>query len=781
MPELMKKVEESEVFRFFKKKAEQPSKAEAPLADRPVADAPPTGGDDAKDQYIADQPIASKSEDRFNRAPFATRIAETLATRSDPSSIVIGLYGPWGDGKTSVLEMMQEELKTHDEIIVVRFNPWHFQTEDLLLRGFFATLADAMGRSLPKIKEKAGSLLQKYGSVLSLASLSIGGVVQVSPGEAAKGLGDAMSNVGLDELRSRIEGMLDEAKKRLVILIDDIDRLDRDETHAVFKLVKLSASFRHTAYVLAFDDAVVSAALGERYGAGGAAAGRAFLEKIIQVPLHLPPVDENSLRHLALEGVDNAVNHAGITLTQPQVDAFVRHFDDALLPRIETPRRAKLLSNALLFALPILRGEVNPAELMLIEGIRVIYPELYAAIRDNQAIFLQGEREARRNQRQNAVSRIDTLLQQATPTLSDDERAVVRSRLLEPLFPRIGSMGYGGEWDSIWAREQKICSSQYFKRYFTYSVPVGDVPDSHVAALCEGAPQASSAERRVLLEAFAARQGLPRLVARLRQREDTMTVEQATALIATFAANGDLLPRERGMMILADTRAKAGMLIAGLLRQIPSPEDRQAEAERAIRMAMPVGFAMECIRWIRNYEDTPPERKVLADEGEAPIREILTARIEEANAEAPLYTSHPKDAQFLYWTWAHGTSQEHVREQLVTTFDAHPEELDSFLACYVGEAWGMESGLPRPADFRREQYNSVTHVLPGEYVAANLRQRYGPELDTPQEYPPETMTQSRRVAHQFMGVHLYVLQHPPEADQGVADGDDLGEDEPSET
>lgn len=759
------------MFRFFKKKAEPALKVEAQLAAPPVTDTPQVESVDPKDQYIADQPITSKSEDQFNRAPFATRIAETLATRTDPSSIVIGLYGPWGDGKTSVLEMMQEELKTHDQIIVVRFNPWHFQTEDLLLRGFFATLADAMGRSLPSIKEKAGSLLQKYGSVLSLASLSIAGVVQISPGEAAKGLGDAMSNVGLDDLRSRIECMLGEAKKRLVILIDDIDRLDRDETHAVFKLVKLSASFRHTAYVLAFDDAVVSAALGERYGAGGAAAGRAFLEKIIQVPLHLPPVDENSLRRLTLEGVSNALNHAGITLTQPQVDAFVRHFDDALLPQVKTPRRAKLLSNALLFALPILRGEVNPSELMLIEGIRVIYPELYAAIRDNPSIFLQGEGETRRNQRQEAVSRIDTLIQQAMPTLSDDECAVVRSRLLEPLFPRIASTGYGSEWESIWAGEQKLCSTQYFKRYFTYSIPVGDIPDSDVAALCEGAPQASPTERRVLLESFATRQGLPRLVARLRQREGTLTVEQATALIATFAANGDLLPRERGMMIIADTRAKAGMLIAGLLRQIPSQEDRQAEAERAIRMAMPVGFAMECIRWIRTYHDTPPERKVLRDEGEAPLREILTARIEKANAEAPLYTSHPKDAPLLYWAWAHGTSQEHVREQLVTTFDAYPEELDSFLATFIGESWGLESGLPSPEDFQRRHYDSVTQLLPAEYVAANLRRRYGHELDTPQEYPPESMAQPRRVAHQFMGVHLYVLQHPPGVEQSVVGGE----------
>ena len=764
--------EDSQVFGFFKKKADQPLKAEAPRAGVPVAETPSVGTDDAKDQYIADQPIAGKSEDRFNRAPFATRIAETLASRSNPSSIVLGLYGPWGDGKTSILEMMQEELNTHDHIIVVRFNPWYFQTEDLLLRGFFATLADAMGRSLPNIKEKAGSLLQKYGGVLSLASLSIDGVVQVSPGEAAKGLGDAMSNVSLDELRSRVEGMLDDAKKRLVILIDDIDRLDRDETHAVFKLVKLSASFRNTAYVLAFDDAVVSAALGERYGAGGATAGRAFLEKIIQVPLQLPPVDENSLRHLALEGVDNAVSSAGVTLTQAQVDAFVRHFDDALLPHIETPRRAKLLSNALLFALPILRGEVNPTHLMLIEGIRVIFPELYAAIRDNPVLFLQGDLGSQRNQRQEAVSRIDTLILQATPTLSDDDRAVIRSRLLEPLFPRIGNMGYGGEWDSIWAGEQRICSTQYFKRYFTYCVPVGDVPDSHVTMLCEGVAQASPEERRILLEAFAARQGLPTLVARLRQREGTVTVEQAKALIAAFAANGDLLPRERGLMTLADTRAKAAMLIAGLLRRIPSSEERHAEADRVIHTAMPIGFAMECIRWMRDGEHTPAERRIISEEGEAPLIEILAARIDEANSEMSLYTSHPKDAQSLYWVWVQGTSHERVRDQLAATLDQHPEELDSFLSCYVGEAWGLESGLPRPADFRRDEYDSVTRILPGEYIAANLRLRYGRELDTPQDYPSETMTQSRRVAHQFMSIHRYVMQHPSAEDPADPGGGD---------
>lgn len=745
------------MFRFFKKKATRKTASpEAYNENRVAAAAQPQAP--IQNQYIADQPITGKAEDRFNRAIFATRIAETIATRVDPSSIVLGLFGPWGDGKTSVLEMMQEALKPYPNVIVVRFNPWHFQSEDLLLRGFFATLADAMDQSLPNVKEKAGELIKKYGSVLSLASITVGGVVQVTPGEAAKGVGKAMSNVGLDELRTRIERMLDEANNRLVILIDDIDRLDREETHAIFKLVKLSASFRHTSYVLAFDDIVVSAALGERYGAGGALAGRAFLEKIIQVPLHLPPADENSLRQLALEGVQNALNQAGIELTQPQVDAFIRHFDDALLPRLETPRRAKLFSNALLFALPILKGEVNPVDLMLIEGIRVLYPRLYTGIRENSALFLHGERDERRNGCQEAVSRIDSLIEGTTPELTADERETVKSRLLDPLFPRISNMGYGAEWDNIWGAEQKVSSNQYFKRYFTYSVPVGDVPDAHVVALCEAAPAASDTEKRVLLEAFAARQGLPRVISRLRQREESLTQVQASALITAFALNGDLLPRERGMMVMADTRAKAGMLIAGLLRQVTAGEPRQAEAERAIQIAMPVGFAMECIRWIRHYENKPPEKRVLADEGEAPLRAILTARIEEANIVSPLFIAHPKDAPSLYWSWADGASAAHVRQRLETLFDAAPEQLDDFLACYVGEAWGMESGLPRPADFGREQYNSVSHLIPAEYVATNLRLRYGAELDTPQNHPLDTMAPPRRIAHQFMAVHEYVLQ-----------------------
>ncbi len=167
--------------------------------------------------YLSDDPIRSKTQDRFGRAPFAARIAETIAKRADPSSIVIGLFGPWGDGKTSVLKMMEESLGPHQNAIAIRFNPWHFPSEEALLRGFFATLAETLGKE-PGFKGRAAELLGKYGGLLSAVSVALPGV-DINPGEAAKNLGEALSKVGLDELKDEIDALLLESGKRLVILV----------------------------------------------------------------------------------------------------------------------------------------------------------------------------------------------------------------------------------------------------------------------------------------------------------------------------------------------------------------------------------------------------------------------------------------------------------------------------------------------------------------------------------------------------------------------------------
>lgn len=384
--------------------------------------------------YSSDSPITSHSDDRFNRWPFAQRIAEAITGRHDASSIVIGIYGAWGDGKTSLLRLMEEAFSGNDAVVAVNFNPWHFQSEENLVKSFFQSLADALRRNLSTKAEEIGAALTKYGALLSLASVNVLGAVSLKPGESVRDLGKALSTVELDALRARVEKFLREAGKRIVVLIDDIDRLDREEVQAIFKLVKLSAGFENVCYVLAFDDEIVAASLGQRYGSGDTAAGRNFLEKIIQVPLPLPPAERLAVRQLAFEGVDATLGQLQLHLSSSDVQAFARHFVDGLEPRLTTPLQAKRYVNALTFAMPILKGEVHPIDQMLIEGIRVFYPKLYVVIRDNPDVCLGAGSSMRDNDERRKHSL--AALEPGLAGLTDAEREAAKD-ILQVLFPRL--------------------------------------------------------------------------------------------------------------------------------------------------------------------------------------------------------------------------------------------------------------------------------------------------------------------------------------------------------
>ncbi len=722
--------------------------------------------------YSSDEPIRSKEQDKYSRWPFAKRIADTLAARTDPSSIVIGLYGPWGDGKTSTLHMMGAALSAHEDVVLVQFNPWLFQSEEQLLRGFFATLADAIDRSLPTTAEKIGGVLKRYGSLLSVASIPIAPGFELKPGEAAKGLGEALSEVTIDALRERVERFLTEAGKRVVILVDDIDRLDRAETHAILKLVKLSAGFKHTSYVLSFDDQMVAAAIGERYAEGGIDAGRAFLEKIIQVPLHLPPPNEVALRIAALEGIEAAIKTAEVVLTQQQADAFTRHFIDGLEPQLRTPRHAKLYANAAMFALPLLKGEANPVELLLIEGIRIFYPKLYKAIRDNPALFLT--RDIDGDRRNDPVrQRADELIDAALDGLPAIMKRQVRKRLLEVLFPRLSDMGYGDEWDIIWENEQRICSRHYFDRYFTYSVPPGDVPDLEVTQLLESLARPDAPEVDEALKSFSERSAIPQLIRKLRIREESVDPRVARRLTLGLARNGSSIPSERGMMVMGGTRSQAAILVMHLLRRIAAGNERAALAEEMIRIAEPLPFAWECFRWIRHEKDRPEQERVVSADCEAKLAATLVARIEEQDAREPLYRTFAQDAQALYWLWATHSDAAELRARLSGLFTGGAAEVDRFLDIYVGEAWGMETGLPSRADFGRHSYDAVAQVVDPATILQHLRARYGAELDTAEFHQARDVPIAQRFARQFANIHRAMVrereqaqaaQQPPEAE-----------------
>jgi len=243
------------------------------------------------DAYHSDAPLNDPSQDDFDRGPFACRIAETIVARSDPASLCIGIYGKWGEGKTTVLNFIERQLAPHEDIEMIHFNPWRFRTEDDLFVGFFSALAAGIGKSLKTSRERAAEAVAPYTKILGPVSVGLGlpgvGSVNVSAAQLTKSLTEA-ARADVKTLKARLNELINETEKKLVIVVDDVDRMDRAQIHAVFKLIKACGDFLHTIYVLAFDDKAVAAALGSEYGEGNEAAGYDFLEKIVQVPLRLP-------------------------------------------------------------------------------------------------------------------------------------------------------------------------------------------------------------------------------------------------------------------------------------------------------------------------------------------------------------------------------------------------------------------------------------------------------------------------------------------------------------
>lgn len=93
--------------------------------------------------FYSDKPIGSNNEDMLNRKGFAKILARTLVHLESRDTFTVGLFGKWGSGKTSLVNMtlteiesIQAERKTEDQIIVVHFEPWNFTDTNQLLTQF---------------------------------------------------------------------------------------------------------------------------------------------------------------------------------------------------------------------------------------------------------------------------------------------------------------------------------------------------------------------------------------------------------------------------------------------------------------------------------------------------------------------------------------------------------------------------------------------------------------------------------------------------------------------
>ncbi|MCL6272255.1 KAP family NTPase [Sansalvadorimonas sp. 2012CJ34-2] len=715
--------------------------------------------------YSSDTPVSSKENDRFSRWSFSERVAQVIAKRTDPSCITVGLYGAWGDGKTSVLNFIETSLEDNEDVICINFNPWRFTSEENLLSGFFHSIADALDAKLIKTEDKLKDIIKKSASGFAAAA-------------GAKGVGDSIasfiSGPDLEELRTRIEHELEEAKKRILIFIDDIDRLEKEEIHAIFKLVKLTADFKYTSYILAFDKDVVSDSLQERYSSSNKHAGEAFLEKIIQVPLHLPAVEKKALREFCYAGINEALSLAEISLTSRQVQEFMRDFTYAFDQSLSTPRKAKLYGNTLLFALPILKGEVNPADLMIIEGFRVFTPNLYENIRTNKDYFTGVFRESRHGSNDALKEKIKNIINKSLDEDKIEEKEGY-IQVLQNLFPKLnsvyGNMTYGSDWYEQWNNEQRACTESYFSRYFSYSIPHDDIADQ---AILDMIKEITSIEDTLDKEKnpfpkIITSSNSETLIRKLRNKVSHLEQGEVRPLALTISAYSSLYPNPETLYNFTVPFTQAAMLISDLVQRLDKDE-RISLAKDCIQCSDGIDFRTEIFRWLKREDENKPEREGFNQDEQNEIGSVLGNSISEyLTDDLDITISNPNNATTILYSAKEYINKEFSENYLVQQILKDPYFIYRLLYVYTPTAWGMESGVSHKSDFERSQYDNLISVICPEIVKSAVKDLYTDEVSQDESYPHNYDHEDESILlKQFLWIHNYATKESIEGSESEA-------------
>ena len=331
--------------------------------------------DNSNLSLATDTPIKAREQDLIGRIPFAERLADILKSAAGPESLVIGLYGPWGSGKTSVINLVENALSRKDDdgkagVSVVRFEPWNYLTAEQLLAQFLKEVEGALDKDAYGRRKLFGKLRGKRSEVLN-AFAAYSEALLMTAGAAASLAGAPLAGVAVpafgNRLTSRLRKSADRAgsvsaKKqrleeellkfdgRVAVIIDDIDRLPNDQVRMVFQLVASLAKLPKINYLLSFDEEVVTRALSEVQKCDGAE----YLENVVQVPVRLPSISSGDLERILLKDI-NAIFEA---FSYRREDLDDKRWNGVCLTflnnRFSTIREVRRFSNALKAKLSIL-------------------------------------------------------------------------------------------------------------------------------------------------------------------------------------------------------------------------------------------------------------------------------------------------------------------------------------------------------------------------------------------------------------------------------------------
>jgi hypothetical protein len=337
------------------------------------------------------------SNDAIHRAGFARSLLTSLEAVSSKNGLVISIEGIWGSGKTSVLAMLEElaQAKPADRRpVIVHFNPWLVGDREALLRQFLGSISKEV-RLADHAKEgkRVAKELKTYSKAFDVLKLIPGaepwasmvkGVFE-SVGDAVDGVAEHKS-LDLEERKNALEKALKKYPRRIIVLIDDVDRLFPAEVFEMVRIVKAVGDLPNIGYVLAWDPAYVSASLHELK----VPFAETYLDKVVHLRLPIPPLSFSTRLRLMDEFHNSLDEEARVTYFPNNDERLSELFYSGLSEIMETPRDIVRLYDTVRHAEIGLRGELHIADIVGLSCLMTKAPNVYQLLQRTPQAFVGG-------------------------------------------------------------------------------------------------------------------------------------------------------------------------------------------------------------------------------------------------------------------------------------------------------------------------------------------------------------------------------------------------------
>ena len=342
--------------------------------------------------WLFDEPITDKSEDKYQRAEYTQNLADALLHSTDPHGLIIGIHGPWGSGKTSLKNLLINALKANentDEYHIIEFEPWMYSGSGQVVSLLFKQISQTLSKKtnfVSRIVLKLSAFSNNCGPLLS----AVGNHLLPGSSYTINLIATFFNNIGnylnpystdmllLADQRRKLKEKLNKTKTKIVVFIDDLDRLTDSEIADMLQAVKAVGDLPYVTYVLLYDRDVVTKSLDKTCHN----KGDKYLEKIIQVPIGLPEPPKEVIERMLTSEIESIIQlgrrePTALISSDSSSNSFTDIYRACIDPFINNIRDAIRLINDFKIRYEVLKDDVEPGDLLGITSIEVFRPSLY--------------------------------------------------------------------------------------------------------------------------------------------------------------------------------------------------------------------------------------------------------------------------------------------------------------------------------------------------------------------------------------------------------------------